>query len=142
MSSMVKKTFDERELKWGAIKRYDGANEKTAQLTFCSYVIFFRDEDGVLRNVVNQDEIFDDIDRFLPFSLKNIRNMQVGKQYLERISETASFILYRAFDINKKKKYTINEIEDAILACDMLFFKDREKIESKREVAIQKVKKI
>ena len=142
MSSIPKKVFDYGELKWGAIKRFDGASEKLAQLTFCSYIVFFKDEKGTIRNAINQTESFDDIEKLMPFSLDKVSQMTKGKKYVEKISDNASFVLYRAFDVNKKQKYSIEDIEEAILACDTLFFKDREKIESKREVAIQKVKKI
>ena len=142
MSSIYKKNFDSRELKWGAIKRYDGTGDNKAELTFCSYVIFFVDKNGSKRNAVNQDEYYDDIQSFMPFSADKVKQKKNGKEYIETISDSASFILYRAFDINKKKKFTIKDIEDAIMSCDMLFFKDREKIEQKRNVGYQKVKKL
>ncbi len=142
MNDIPKKVFDFGELKWGAIKRFDGANEKTAQLTFCSYIVFFKDEKGLFRNAVAQNEIYDDLEGFVPMSHDKIKYMRVGKKYIDIISDNAAFILYRAFDVNKKKKYSIEDVEQAILACDMLYFKDRELIESKINNGFQKVKKM
>ena len=142
MSDMQKKIFDFGELKWGSIKRFDGASEKLAQLTFCSYIVFFKDEKGFFRNAVSQNEIYDNLEDFLPLSREKLKQMKVGRTYIDKISDNAAFVLYRSFDIDKKKKYSVEDIEQAILACDMLYFKDRVMIEAKREEGFQKVKKI
>lgn len=140
----MKKEFQLRDLKWGTIKRYDGIEGNSVGLTFDSYVVFYKDKNGMYVNAVSQEEKYFPLEKLRPFTKDSLKSITEGTYFIETISDRADFILYRAFNLNRKDTFSVKDIEDAILESDTFYFKDAERIKKEREDSFvkQKIKKI
>ena len=117
-----KNNFSKNELRVATIAKYEGISNGRRVCSFVTYKLCY-EENGTLINIFNNKEKYITPDK---------SKLNKEESYLMN-SSPADFVLYRAHDIYNKDIYDIEDLEDAVLATDVLYFEDKDMIIAKRQ---------
>lgn len=121
-----KTTFNKNELRFGAVKEFNGFSGNFASLIFKTYVVYYNDENGMCVNAVNPEKVYKKYSRIAGKHVA--KDIEIGSLFVEGVTDDIN-VLSHTF--HGKKEITVEEIEDAIINSSFSF-EDSEAIIEKR----------